>query len=162
MAGPFCFRCPERALAGLDTPATPNRGLHPRTRRSTPSLRVFTQPKGHIPLDAPTHTSPSHTRSLAPLLGLPRAPSHPPRQPAGPLCSPCPPPTPPSLRSQVEDIVDSGRTAAALVARYTAAGAASVALASLLSKPSRRVVSYEPDYLCFEVEDKFVVRRLSR
>lgn len=53
--------------------------------------------------------------------------------------------------------MDSGRTAAALCKACRARGAASVALASLLSKPARRAVPYEPDYLCFEVEDKFVV-----
>ena len=53
--------------------------------------------------------------------------------------------------------MDSGRTAAALAAHYKAAGAASVALASLLSKPARRVVPFEPEYLCFEVPDYFVV-----
>lgn len=36
-------------------------------------------------------------------------------------------------------------------------GAASVRMASFLSKPSRRAIEYEPDYLCFEVPDKFVV-----
>jgi hypoxanthine phosphoribosyltransferase len=57
----------------------------------------------------------------------------------------------------VEDIVDSGRTALALLAHYREAGAASVKLASLLSKPARRTTDCEPDYLCFEVEDKFVI-----
>lgn len=54
--------------------------------------------------------------------------------------------------------MDSGRTAAALVQHFSSEGAASVKMASLLSKPARRVVMFEPDYLCFEVEDKFVVR----
>jgi hypoxanthine phosphoribosyltransferase len=58
---------------------------------------------------------------------------------------------------QVEDIVDTGRTAAALLQHFRAAGAASVALASLLSKPARREVDCAVDYLCFEVPDKFVV-----
>lgn len=57
----------------------------------------------------------------------------------------------------VEDIVDSGRTAVALLEHFKAMGAASVALVSLLSKPARRTVPCEPDFLCFEVEDKFVV-----
>lgn len=57
----------------------------------------------------------------------------------------------------VEDIVDSGRTAAALLEHFSAEGAASVKLVSLLSKPSRRAVQCEPDYQCFEIEDKFVV-----
>lgn len=57
----------------------------------------------------------------------------------------------------MEDIVDSGRTAAALADHFRSAGAASVAMASLLSKPSRRAVPFEPEYLCFEVPDHFVV-----
>lgn len=52
---------------------------------------------------------------------------------------------------QVEDIVDSGRTAVALLEHFKAMGAASVALVSLLSKPARRTVPCEPDFLCFEV-----------
>ncbi len=58
---------------------------------------------------------------------------------------------------QVEDIVDSGRTAAKLLRHYQDAGAASVKLVSLLSKPSRREVHVEPDYCCFDVPDYFVV-----
>ena len=58
---------------------------------------------------------------------------------------------------QVEDIVDSGRTAAQLLQHYQEAGAASVKLVSLLSKPSRREVDVEPDYCCFDVPDYFVV-----
>ena len=30
-------------------------------------------------------------------------------------------------------------------------------MVSFLSKPARRTTSYEPDYLCFDVPDKFVV-----
>lgn len=37
------------------------------------------------------------------------------------------------------------------------AGAASVKMVSFLSKPARRTTPYEPDYLCFDVPDKFVV-----
>lgn len=44
-----------------------------------------------------------------------------------------------------------------LLEHYRAAGAASVALVSLLSKPARREVQVEADYTCFEIEDKFVV-----
>lgn len=57
----------------------------------------------------------------------------------------------------VEDIVDTGRTAARLVEHFASCGAASVKLVSLLSKPARREVAFEPDYLCFEVPDRFVV-----
>ena len=62
-----------------------------------------------------------------------------------------------SVLPQVEDIVDSGRTAAQLLQHYQEAGAASVKLVSLLSKPSRREVQVEPDYCCFDVPDYFVV-----
>ena len=54
----------------------------------------------------------------------------------------------------MEDIVDTGRTATALLKHFKAEGAASVALVTLLTKPARREVDYEPDYCCFEVEDK--------
>lgn len=54
-------------------------------------------------------------------------------------------------------LVCSGRTAVKLLEHYRAAGAASVALVSLLSKPARREVQVEADYTCFEIEDKFVV-----
>lgn len=57
----------------------------------------------------------------------------------------------------VEDIVDTGHTAVRLLAHYRAAGAASVKLVSLLSKPARREVEIEPDYCCFDIPDKFVV-----
>ncbi|PRW44935.1 hypoxanthine phosphoribosyltransferase [Chlorella sorokiniana] len=57
----------------------------------------------------------------------------------------------------VEDIVDTGRTAAALTRHYEQAGAASVRMVSFLSKPARRTTPYEPDYLCFDVPDYFVV-----
>lgn len=53
--------------------------------------------------------------------------------------------------------MDTGRTAVALLEHFRAAGAASVALVSLLSKPARRMVPCEPAYTCFEVPDEFVV-----
>jgi hypoxanthine phosphoribosyltransferase len=58
---------------------------------------------------------------------------------------------------QVEDIVDTGRTAQALTSHYRAAGAASVEMVALLSKPARREVDFDPAYLCFTIPDKFVV-----
>lgn len=42
-------------------------------------------------------------------------------------------------------------------APFAQAGAASVKMVSFLSKPARRTTPYEPDYLCFDVPDKFVV-----
>ncbi len=57
----------------------------------------------------------------------------------------------------VEDIVDTGRTAAALHERLLAEGPASLALCTLLDKPARRVRPFTPDYTGFEIEDHFVV-----
>lgn len=57
----------------------------------------------------------------------------------------------------LEDIVDTGRTIAALREHFTAAGAARCRIATLLSKPSRRVVSVELDYVGFEIPDEFVL-----
>lgn len=57
----------------------------------------------------------------------------------------------------VEDIVDSGRTLAALVEALRAQGPASVKTCCLLDKPSRRVAPFEPDYVGFAIPDCFVV-----
>jgi hypoxanthine phosphoribosyltransferase len=60
----------------------------------------------------------------------------------------------------VEDIVDTGRTLAALVAALVGAGAASVATVALLDKPSGRAPGYEgvaADHVGFRVGDEFVV-----
>ncbi len=57
----------------------------------------------------------------------------------------------------VEDIIDTGRTAGALLERLRELGPASLALCALLDKPSRRVVEIEPDYTGFSIEDHFVV-----
>lgn len=57
----------------------------------------------------------------------------------------------------VEDIVDSGNTLFNLRAHLSTRGAASVKIAALLNKPSRRKVDIEPDYKCFDIEDNFVV-----
>lgn len=62
-----------------------------------------------------------------------------------------------SHRLQVEDIVDSGLTGQALFKHFSQFSPASIKMVSLLSKPSRRRVSFEPDYLGFTIEDKFVV-----
>lgn len=58
---------------------------------------------------------------------------------------------------QVEDIVDTGTTGSALKAWFEDRQAASVKLISLLSKPSRRSIDFEPDYVGFTIEDRFVV-----
>jgi len=58
----------------------------------------------------------------------------------------------------VEDIIDTGHTAIFLRNFMKQQKAASVAMCSLLSKPSRRVVeNVECEYLGFEVENVFVV-----
>lgn len=60
----------------------------------------------------------------------------------------------------LEDIVDTGATAAALRAAAAGAGAASVVVAALLDKKCARQgqqPSLDPDYSCFECPDAFVV-----
>jgi hypoxanthine phosphoribosyltransferase len=57
----------------------------------------------------------------------------------------------------VEDIVDSGRTASCVLQLLGRRKPRSLKLAALLSKPSRRVIEIEPDYLGFEIPDQFVV-----
>ena len=57
----------------------------------------------------------------------------------------------------VEDIVDTGRTVQKLGEFFRARGAADVQVASLLSKPSRRVVEVPIEHLGFEIEDHFVI-----
>lgn len=56
-----------------------------------------------------------------------------------------------------EDIVDTGRTVDALRRHFLEAGAADFRVASLLSKPSRRVVEVALHYVGFEIPDEFVV-----
>lgn len=57
----------------------------------------------------------------------------------------------------IEDIIDSGRTLSYLVNYLSLKGAKSVKTCTLLDKPSRRVVEFEPDYVGFEIPDEFVV-----
>ena len=57
----------------------------------------------------------------------------------------------------VEDIVDTGYTLSKLTARLRDLGAARVRTATLLSKPSRRVVGIDIEFIGFEVENHFVV-----
>ena len=57
----------------------------------------------------------------------------------------------------VEDIVDTGLTTAFLLDYLKKKQPASVKLCALASKPSRRQVPVEIDYLGFDVPDKFVV-----
>lgn len=56
----------------------------------------------------------------------------------------------------VEDIVDSGNTLTFLVAHLTQKGARSVKTVTLLDKPSRRKVEFDPDYTGKVIPDEFV------
>ena len=56
----------------------------------------------------------------------------------------------------VEDIVDSGNTLSRLVNNFKARGAKSVKTCTLLDKPSRRKVKFEPDYVGKVIPDEFV------
>ncbi len=57
----------------------------------------------------------------------------------------------------VEDILDTGATAATLIACLRDMDAASVAVCALLNKPSRREYDVEADFAGFDVPDVFVV-----
>lgn len=57
----------------------------------------------------------------------------------------------------VEDIMDSGRTLSYIVNMLKKREPASLQIATLLDKPSRRVSSIEAAYRAFEIEDHFVV-----
>lgn len=57
----------------------------------------------------------------------------------------------------VEDIVDTGRTLAAIVDCLESREPASVKVCTLLDKPSRREVDLRADYVGFEIPDEFVV-----
>ena len=57
----------------------------------------------------------------------------------------------------LDDILDTGRTLAAVRADLLARGAASIAIAVLLDKPSRRQVDVRADYRGLVVPDVFVV-----
>lgn len=57
----------------------------------------------------------------------------------------------------VEDIVDSGRTLSMLTGLFRERKAFSVHTCTMLDKPSRREVNFQPDYKGLEIPDKFVV-----
>lgn len=57
----------------------------------------------------------------------------------------------------IEDIVDSGRTLSLIKQEMKDRGAKSVAIASLLSKPSRRTHEVEVEYIGTDIPDEFVV-----
>jgi len=57
----------------------------------------------------------------------------------------------------VEDILDTGRTLAALKAHLHAARPARLRVAVLLDKPARRAVPFSADYVGFQVPDRWIV-----
>lgn len=57
----------------------------------------------------------------------------------------------------IEDIIDSGRTLSLLKEELKNRGAKDVRIATLLSKPDRRVVEVYAEYIGAEIPDEFVV-----
>lgn len=57
----------------------------------------------------------------------------------------------------VEDIIDTGRTLTYVLEYLKQKNPNSVKIATMLSKPSRRVMELNVDYIGFAIEDKFVV-----
>ncbi len=57
----------------------------------------------------------------------------------------------------IEDIVDTGRTLSFLSEHLKEKKPNSLKIATLLSKPSRRIIELNVDYIGFKIEDKFVV-----
>lgn len=56
----------------------------------------------------------------------------------------------------VEDIIDTGRTLEFLLEYLKDKNPNSIKIATLLSKPSKRVVELNVDYIGFKIEDKFI------
>lgn len=57
----------------------------------------------------------------------------------------------------VEDILDSGNTLSYLKTLLLARGAVDIKIATLLDKPSRRVVDIQADYVGFQIPNEFAV-----
>ncbi len=57
----------------------------------------------------------------------------------------------------VDDILDTGKTLAAVAGMIHAKGAATVRTCVLLDKKARRAVPFEADYVGFDIPDEFVV-----
>lgn len=57
----------------------------------------------------------------------------------------------------VEDIVDTGNTLTYILRNFAARNPASIRVATLLNKPSRRQVEVPVDFIGFEVPDEFVI-----
>lgn len=57
----------------------------------------------------------------------------------------------------VEDIIDTGRTLSSLIEYLKQKRPNSIKIATMLSKPSRRIIEVKVDYIGFEIEDIFVI-----
>ena len=57
----------------------------------------------------------------------------------------------------VEDIIDTGRTLTYVLEYLKQKNPNSIKIATMLSKPSRRVIELEVQYIGFAIEDKFIV-----
>ncbi|MBK9315368.1 MAG: hypoxanthine phosphoribosyltransferase [Acidobacteria bacterium] len=57
----------------------------------------------------------------------------------------------------IEDILDTGLTLSYLLNNFHSRGATSIKIVTLLNKPERRKIEVTPDYVGFEIPDKFVV-----
>lgn len=57
----------------------------------------------------------------------------------------------------VEDIIDTGRTLTYLVEYLKQKNPNSLKIATMLSKPSRRIMELNVDYIGFAIDDKFVI-----
>ena len=57
----------------------------------------------------------------------------------------------------IEDIIDTGRTLSFLLEHLKEKNPNSIKIATLLSKPSRRIINIDVDYIGFEIEDKFII-----
>ena len=57
----------------------------------------------------------------------------------------------------VEDIVDTGKTINYLVNYLKDMGAKSIRVCTVLDKPIKRSITFKPEYVGFEIEDKFVI-----
>lgn len=57
----------------------------------------------------------------------------------------------------VEEVIDTGRTLNFLKTRLLASSPASLKIATLLDKPSRRELSIKPDYIGKTIDDRYVI-----
>lgn len=57
----------------------------------------------------------------------------------------------------IEDIVDTGKTLDFLIEHIKEKKPNSIKIATLLSKPSRRIIELKVNYIGFKIEDKFVI-----